>query len=225
MASCGTCARKTCDEPVSRDPNVRYSQGDIYGLKESVYTPIYDILRSTFAALGGENDGWKRNQQSLDDVTNTLNVTRSGRPAIVMQDDGDDPSGLMVCIATTYSGEKISNLPFIFQHFSLDMASIGNVPPEDHVHALPEWDRKNAYIIAWQFRSTAIREGIWTTHADGKEVNQVLGKDAMEFLHMECERKREEWKEMCKDPAMAAKLETELRVSVPTHVQTDSTDP
>nr|VWP01475.1 Mitogen-activated protein kinase kinase kinase [Ganoderma boninense] len=217
MASCNICARETCDVPVTSDPNVKYSQGDVYSLKESVYTPIYHILGSTFAALAGKSATLKRNQQSLYDLTRTPDVIRSGRPAVIMEDDdGDNPLGPMVCVATTYSGQDISKLPLIFRHFSIPVASNGQITSGHHIHALPEWDRENAYIIAWQFRSTATREFIWTAQADGEpeEVPQVLGKDAMEFLHTECERRRDEWKEMCRDPKVAAKLEAELRKHV-----------
>nr|VWP01480.1 Bromo domain-containing protein [Ganoderma boninense] len=94
MASCSICARETCDAPMPRDPNVKYSQGDFYSLRESVYTPIYDILRSTFSALGSESDAWKRNQHSFEALTSVPNVIKDGRPAVVMQDEDDNPQGL-----------------------------------------------------------------------------------------------------------------------------------
>ncbi len=217
MASCGICARGTCDVPLARDSNVKYSEGDVYSLRESVYTPIHDILRCTFSQLGGESDALKRNQHSFDDLKSASNFIKGGRPAIVMEDANDNHLGLMVCVATTYSGEDISKLPRIFRHFSIPVAYNGHITPDHlcHLHAVPEWDRQNAYIIAWQFQSTATCEGIWTVHTDGKPTNvpQVLGKDAMEFLVTECDRRREEWHEMCRIPEMAAALEAELRVS------------
>ncbi|KAM5537902.1 hypothetical protein V8D89_008378 [Ganoderma adspersum] len=216
MASCGICARKTCDEPMPRDSGFHYCQGDVYGLRESVYTPIYDILVHTFSQLGGESDALKRSQRSFDEFTSVPNGIRGGRPAVIMKDDDDNRPGLMVCVATTYDGEDISKLPRIFQHFSIRIASHDNVPPEDHVHALPGWDRQNAYIIAWPFQSTATLESVWTTQANDetKKVRQVLGRDAMEFLVTECTKRKEKWEKMCEDPRVALELEAELRQHV-----------
>ncbi|PIL33723.1 hypothetical protein GSI_04348 [Ganoderma sinense ZZ0214-1] len=213
MASCSFCARETCDVPLERDTNFKYSQGDIYGLKESVYTPIYDILVQTFSNLTGESDALKRSQQSLNWLTRVPNVIKDCRPAVVMRDDDDNRLGLTVCVATTYGDEDISNLPFIFRHFSIPFALNGQSSSEHHVHALPECDRKNAYIFAWQFRSKATRDGLWSVHADGEpeKVPQVLGRDAMEFLVKESARRKEEWENMCKDPGVAAEFETQLR--------------
>ena len=92
MDFCGTCARETCDVPTSRDPNSKYAQGDVYGLRESVYTPIYDILQHTFSKAGGNTDALKRAQRSFNDVTSVPRATRSIRPAIIME-EGDDDNG------------------------------------------------------------------------------------------------------------------------------------
>ena len=212
---------------MSRDSGFQYCQGDVYGLRESVYTPIYDILVHTFSRLGGESDAFRRSQRSFDEVTNVPNFIRGGRPAVIMKDDDDNRLGLMVCVATTYKGVDISKLPRIFQHFSITLTPNDNIPLEDHVHALPGWDRQNAYIIAWPFQSTATLEDAWTAQADeeSKTVSQVLGKGAMEFLVTECTKRKEQWEKMCADPQMALELEAELRVSVATHAQTDLTDP
>lgn len=228
MASCGTCARETHDEPVIRDPNFKYIQGDVYSLKESVYTPIYDILLHTFSKLDDQSDALRRTQQSLDKLTRTI---KGGRPAVIMKDGGDDRQGLMVCVATTYKGEDISKLPLIFRHFSIfiEPNHLPSPSPDhtSHIHALPEWDKENAYIIAWRFPSKATRECVWTAQADGdsKEVRQVFGRHAMEYLVAECTKRKEQWEEMCKDPAMALKLESELRVSAARSIQVDSADP
>ena len=94
-----------------RDSGFQYPQGDVYSLRESVYTPIYDILRHTFTRLSSESDALKRAQQSFNEVTRIPNAIRGGRPAVIMEDDDDNTSGLMVCVATTFKGVDISTLP------------------------------------------------------------------------------------------------------------------
>lgn len=229
MASCGTCARGTCDVPLARDTTVEYHQGDVYSLQESVYTPIYDILVHTFSRLGDKSDTSKRSQRSLNDFKGVPNHIRGGRPAVIMEDDdGDNPLGLMVCVATTYSGEPISKLPHIFQHFSIEIAP-NHRPSTDrlcHLHGLPEWDRENAWLIGWPFRSTATCEGAWTSKPDGQGDPQVFGMEAMKFLAAECRKRWKDWWDMCeKDPGLPAVFEAELRVSAAKHVQDDFTDP
>ena len=133
----------------------------------------------------------------------------------------------MLCVATTYKGVDISKLPRIIQHFSISLVSNGGIALQPHVHALPEWDRQNAYIIAWQFQSKATLEDAWTAQADeeSEKVLQVLGKGAMEFLVTECTKRKEQWEKMCADPQMALELEAELRVSAAANTLTDSTNP
>ena len=197
---------------------MKYSIGDVYSLKESVYTAIYDIFRSTF---GEGSEAFNRSCDSLQDLTRSPDVIKEGRPAIIMKDDinGDNPLGLLVCLATTYSGEDISNLPSVFQHFSIPIAPNMWHGHGDHVHGLPEWEKPNAFVIGWQFRSKATREGVWMTQADGEEVPQVLGKEAMRFLVAECKRRRETWLEMCKNLVTATALEAEVNVSATTDVK------
>ncbi|PIL33729.1 hypothetical protein GSI_04354 [Ganoderma sinense ZZ0214-1] len=213
MTSCGICARETCDAPLERDTNFKYSQGDIYGLKVSIYTPIYDILVHTFSSLPGESDTLKRNKKLLEALSRFYNVEKGSRPAVIMKDDDDNRLGLMVCVATTYGKEEISNLPFIFRHFSIPLALNGQSSSEHHVHTLPESGKENAYIIAWPFQTTAAVDGTWTAQADegSEKVPQVLGRDAMKFLVKECARRKEEWEEMCEDPEVAVKAEGQLR--------------
>ncbi|KAI1790360.1 hypothetical protein LXA43DRAFT_891186 [Ganoderma leucocontextum] len=218
MATSVGCSRKTCDLPISRDSNAKYIQGDVYSLKESVYTPIYDILQQTFPNLGA---AYARSQQSFNDITTTPDVIANPRPAIIMLDQDDDRRGLMVCLATTYSGKDLSELPRIFRHFSIPIAPHDHSCPGhlDHLHSLPEWGKENAWIIAWSFPSTATRDRVWSKAVDGGRVPWVFGRDAMRFLRTECDRKLEEWKRMCEDPELAAALEAELRVSATTYIQ------
>ena len=211
-----------------RDSGFQYPQGDVYSLRESVYTPIYDILRHTFTRLSSESDALKRAQQSFNEVTRIPNAIRGGRPAVIMEDDDDNTSGLMVCVATTFKGVDISTLPLIFRHFAIHLSPNGDISLDhsSHIHALPEWDRQNAYIIAWQFRSTATLEGAWTTQAgEEPETRQVLGKGAIELLVTECNKRKEKREKMCEDPKVALELEAELRVSAAAHTQTNLTDP
>ncbi len=204
---------------MSRDSNAKYIRGDVYSLRESVYSPICDILQCTYAELSGVSDTRNRKQHSSNNLSTTTDVIRGGRPAVIMKDDEDNRLGLMICVATTYGGEDISKLTRIFQHFSIPMAPNSHILGDYlcHIHALPEWDRSNAWLIAWPFPSTATCEGIWTIQPDGEECPQVLGRNAMEFLKTEINRRREEWQEMCKDPVLAAALETDLRVSTTPH--------
>ncbi len=216
MASCGICLREAYDVPIPRDPNVAYAQGDVYGLKESVYTPIHDILQRTF---GTGNPAYERSRKSFSDITSTADVIDNPRPAIIMDDqDDDEGEGLMVCLVTTYSNKDISELPRIFRHFSIAIASNDKMWHGyfDHLHALPEWGRENAYVIAWDFLSKATRDGAWTAQVDGKKVPQVIGRDGMSFLRVEINRRWEDWQVMCKDTKLAGKLEAELRVSAQT---------
>ena len=121
------------------------------------------------------------------------------------------------------SSRIASTLPLIFRHFAIHLLPNGDISPDhpSHIHALPEWDRQNAYIIAWQFRSTATLEGAWTTQAgEEPETRQVLGKAAIELLITECNKRKEKWEEMCEDPKVALELEAELRVSVAPHTPT-----
>ncbi|KAI1790358.1 hypothetical protein LXA43DRAFT_865268, partial [Ganoderma leucocontextum] len=193
--------------------SAKYTRGDVYGLKESVYTPIYDILQESFPQHGAGSDAFRRSQQSFRDITTTPDVIVNPRPAIIMQDKDDDRGSLMVCLATRYEGEDISKLPLIFRHFSIPIAPHDHISPGhlSHLHSYPEWGRNNAWIIARPFPSNATRGCVWDTQIDGEEVPYVFGEDAMGFLEEECDRKREEWISMCKDRKLAAKFEAELR--------------
>ena len=221
MACCGICARETCDTPLSRDPNVKYSKGDVYSIRDSIYTPINEILMKTF---GAGTPAFNRSSQSLKGLTSRSDVIRDGRPAVITKDQDDDGQGVWVCLATTYSGEEFSKLPFIFRHFSIPIAPNMGHGLLNHLHGLPEWEKENAYVIMWPFQSKATREGLWTVRIDGEEVPQVLGKEAMEFLIAECERKSEEWWEICEDRKVATEHEAELRVSTTTHAQMNLTN-
>lgn len=217
MATCGICTGEVHDEPMPRDPNDKFTQGDVYGLKESVYTPIYDILRESFPQYGVGSSAHRRSRQSLLDLTKVPDVISDPRPAIIMEDkEEDDGGGLLVCLATRYDQTDISKLPRIFRHFSIPISPNHHMWQGylDHLHSLPEWGKENAWIIARPFKSTATRDRPWSKAVGGgKRVPWVFGRDAMKFLRTEYARRLDEWQEMCRDPVVAAELEAELRVS------------
>ena len=112
VASCNTCAREACEVPMPRDPDDTFTQGDVWGMNESIYTAIHGILVESFPKHSAT---YKRPNQSLLDLVRVSNVIRDPRPAIAMEDlEDDDGAGVQVCLATRYEGKDISELPCIF---------------------------------------------------------------------------------------------------------------
>lgn len=227
MATCGICIHETCDEPIPRDPNDKYTQGDVWGLYESVYRPIYDALLQSLSQHDPGSEAYNRCNQSFLDLTSAPDVISNPRPAIVMESqEDDDGEGLMVCLATRYEETDISELPRIFQHFSIPIAPNHHMchGSLDHLHSLPEWGKDNAYLIVRPFQSRATVDRPWSKTVDGERVHWVLGRDTMRFLRAEIDRKRDEWQEMAKDSELLAELEAEVRVSTTMLIQVDLAD-
>ena len=192
--------------------------GDVYTINESVCTPIYDILRQSNL----ERAQFAQSQASFHSVCNRRLATRhqDGRPCILMDYYREPPTqrmGHKVCLVTTYSGQHISTLPRIFKEFSIPVSQHYAVKSEsgEHVHSLPPWNRKDAWIIAWIFVTRRPLLGrVRTKYEAGRpQEDIVFGDAAMEYLNIACDRRREEWLKKCQNPKFAGPYAKEFFVS------------
>ena len=198
--------------------------GDVRSVKESVFTPCYEILKSSISNLPSS----LRNHaaRSSDNLTSELcEATRSLRPCIVVKGgiiESDGKTTASICLTTTFNRDPISAMPRIFDHFCVPISPHELIPAnryrEQHVHSMPqEWPRDNGWVIAWPMKISRPIGGPWVEKVNGESQTDgpewFFGKRAVALLRHECIRKRTEWLEKCKDPDTACALAEEVYVS------------
>ena len=222
--TCHNCSAGTLDIPLYQ-PALHAQKGDVCCTWDSVYSPIWEILgmedndsqlfrsfnysRATFSSLASSG------------VSSRVTKGRSTpRPCVVLKSDRKGATLIStICLMTTYDATPITQMPYIFQHFSL--AVFPNVSPslratDGHIHILPPWTNSNQWIIAYPFNSkrTEYRKELrrWRNTHDGRD-NFRLGRLAFAQLIERCELNLASWQQLCvADPGFNDRNKAELEV-------------
>ncbi|KAI0740874.1 hypothetical protein C8Q76DRAFT_853153 [Earliella scabrosa] len=195
------------DAPVPRGPGIR--KGDVYKIEESIYTPIYDIL--SHESSNPDRATWRDSRQTFHDIVQKMHATYKRRPCIMMKHDPDPPTvrkGRKLCLTTTLEGERIENLPRIFLEFCVPIAPSYAISGDEaaHVHSLPEWDRENAWVIAWMFTSRRALLGDSPDPNCVTRQERVFGSKAMNDLKDECQKRLRAWYDKCRNDQSVSRL-------------------
>ena len=205
------------------DPNLLVA-GDVRTIQESIFTPIYDILKNPISNLPRSLHSLA--EQSSASITSLLlDATSRRRPCIVLEEGVIKPDGTAtvgICLTTTFNKDSIAAMPRIFQHFCVPISPHNLVANgryrEPHVHSMPyEWPRNNGWVIAWCLQSTRKIEEPWVEKVNGKRQiggpEWFFGRQAVALLLDECTRRRDDWYDTCKNPGLACALAKEVYVS------------
>ncbi|KAI0690782.1 hypothetical protein C8T65DRAFT_745688 [Cerioporus squamosus] len=195
------------DEP-RMNPSTQVRAGDVYTVRESVFTPIYDFLRGCL-----EGDLQAQATAAYHAKLRVQNYKR--RPCILMRDYSQSPTAQTtrrMCLSTTLESHPITSLPRIFKDFCIPIYS-DTCLSDEHIHALPEWEAKQGWIIAIPFDSSRRLLGQWGAEYAGTPARtRVFGKKAMSYLKKNCVDRREVWLQKCrKNPAYAREHFKECR--------------
>lgn len=216
MTSCG-CAHLPEGDTQTRTGQI--SPGDVFAIRESVYTPIYDILRQNFSNLG--RPLWSRSVESYHDILQKDRATEKwGRPCIMMDPEPRYDKTVCIprrmCIIASFEGKQITDLPEIFQEFCMPLyCDDAPVEGSDHLHSTPGWT-KRAWVICWVFHSNRRLISRWgrdPKHPERPTQTWVFGDTAMRLLEEKISEKTVEWQRKCKHQGVGDRLAAECLVS------------
>ena len=204
------CPYDSHEDEIRAVPGVQVRAGDVYTVRESVFTPIYDLLRGCL-------DGDLQAQATAAYHAKLRVQTYKRRPCILMQDYPEPATTQMtrsMCLSGTLEKCPISSLPSVFQHFCIPI--FPHPTTEDHIHSLPQWEGKDGWIIAIPFKSSRRLLEQWGAEHKGMPARtRAFGVNAMDYLKNMCVDKRVEWVKRCRlNPAYARDRFKECRVSV-----------
>ena len=204
------CPYDSHEDEIRAVPGVQVRAGDVYTVRESVFTPIYDLLRGCL-----DGDLQVQATAAYHDKLRMQNHKR--RPCILMQDYANSAATQMtrsMCLSGTLEKCPISSLPSVFQHFCIPI--FPHPTAEEHIHSLPQWEGKDGWIIAIPFDSSRRLLEQWGAEHKGMPARtRAFGVKAINYLKKTCIEKRAEWVMRCRlDPAYARERFKECRVSV-----------
>lgn len=149
-----------------------YRIGDIIIIRDSVHAPI-DAL-SSGSAYAPIDAAFSGVSQTILQAATALPDTSEckARPGIVVDKDWRNrplgrepwPEKVMVCLLTSYGGIHTSKfLPAILKEFFAVPVSrhCETITSDFHLHTYPEWQKENAWLIAYPFTSTGEVLGRW----------------------------------------------------------------
>lgn len=229
-----------------------YFAGEVFSIRESVFTPIENIFASPeVSSLAGSE--LLRSQESLLSLCTRRESTLKLRPGILTKDILNplhNPRGAVVCLMATFEGTPMEELPYVLRYFCCPVFANGAADyTKAHFHCIPRWSKPSTWIIAWPFETKraletrwftpeewAKRRGQWTpgswdeeAAADGSEgakrIGMAFGPESTDELRDHCYQLRTSWKRQCKkDSLFALEHEKEYRVRhiLPLHVLTHS---
>ncbi len=211
-----TMAQHLCPYISQRDelnlaPGMQVRAGDVYTVRESVFTPIYDLLRNCL-------EGDLRSQASQAYHAKVTEQRFKRRPCILMQDypaSSTTPQARRLCLVGTLEHQPISCLPRIFREFCIPVFP-HTCAFDDHIHSSPEWEPTDTWVVAIPFDSSRRLLGKWRDeHAGIPARTRAFGTEAMLYLKDRSMEKRAEWIMKCRqDPAFAREHFKECRVSL-----------
>ncbi|TFK84694.1 hypothetical protein K466DRAFT_588711 [Polyporus arcularius HHB13444] len=189
-------------------PGMQVRAGDVYTVRESVFTPIYDLLRNCL-------EGDLRSQASQAYHAKVTEQRFKRRPCIVMQDypaSSTTPQARRLCLVGTLEHQPISCLPRIFREFCIPVFP-HTCAFDDHLHSSPEWEPTDAWVVAIPFDSSRRLLGKWRDEYAGIPARtRAFGTEAMLYLKDRSMEKRAQWIMKCRqDPAFAREHFKECR--------------
>lgn len=218
---CSTCINATSTDDY-RPTQHSLNYGDVYSSKDSIYGVVMDVLK-------GFNEPFSSPSIETKSTTMQSRVSsglRSPRPCVLLQPASMRARSTWVCLMATYRKSRdLQGLPPVFRHFSLPvypnpvmLERLG-----DHVHSIPEWNRSDQWIFAYEYESQRVeRQKRWRARAVGERSYYVFGKQAMEHIVSRCHLNSRTWLERCEaDPAWAAEQERLVKVA---SVHSDTTN-
>lgn len=184
--------------------------GDVYTVRESIFTPIYDLLRGCL-----DGDLQVQANAAYHSKLRVQNYKR--RPCVLMEDYPQAPQTQMtrrMCLSTTLESHPISALPSIFEDFCIPIYT-RTCTSDEHLHSLPEWEGKSGWIIAIVFDSPRRLLGQWgEAYGEMPARKRAFGTKAMDYLKKSCAEKYVEWMRKCRqNPAYVRECFKECRVS------------
>ncbi|KAI0629530.1 hypothetical protein C8Q77DRAFT_292081 [Trametes polyzona] len=219
---CAVCEGGKSDYLRFPESSRRYFTGEVFQIKDSVWTPIEHALASVASLLRLSDAARNRSEQSLQSLMDRDHATRKDpRPCIVMADIFNSREGSKrpyVCLMATFDGTPIDEMPRIMRFFCVPVTPHDLFSPDIHLHSLPEWPTANGWIIAYPYWATRPLGGRWRAPNAGEaRKGMAFGVLAMKELEQTCTAKHEAWKDMCRrNPVLANEYEREYRLHLRT---------
>ena len=189
--------------------------GRVYGSMDSVYAPIWVFFR----------DMRRTHKHYLPSEASTsigLRAQRgresNARPCILLRPHPElGVNCASVYLMATYTNTPLSEMPLVFQHFSIAVHTLPHAEsttPQDHLHSMPEWSGVAVqWVIALEYNTRTLLPGQPWSAPNGQQY--IFGGQAMEYLMKCSDQKRQSWQTMCqKDGTFLAAQVFQLKVSM-----------
>ncbi|KAI9059913.1 hypothetical protein FKP32DRAFT_1735103 [Trametes sanguinea] len=199
--------------------------GHVYQIRESVRTPIEQLLIDSCTNLDPDSLTFNASAQSLSYLSSQRSFrSRKCRPCIIAGEGRQkwgrlSEGGLAtpdICLMATFEGTDISKMPFIFQHFCIPVFpndAIQEGTPPFFIRSEPiNWMKQNVWVIGWLFQSTHRLQGRW--RARERPYDRGFSQDVMRSLVRECESRKDAWREICRDKNVAITYANQYKASV-----------
>ncbi|KAI0774863.1 hypothetical protein BD413DRAFT_537228 [Trametes elegans] len=216
--ACQRC-RKPPTKPYTPHPQANYYQaGDICSTYESTSTPVYEVLSAksprsrsfigSFPWKSSQSGCWTSSKPSTSETFTEVGrdgAPRNPRPCVVLQRTRvklDKPRTVSICLLATFEGTvAIEELPAVLKHFAIpihphSLASSGVT----HIHVAPDWHKKDTWLIAIDFDSSARMKGRWEDRCPESRLaggSYQLPVDELARLNILCNQRRNSWNTMC----------------------------
>ncbi|KAH9933800.1 uncharacterized protein B0H18DRAFT_982093 [Fomitopsis serialis] len=203
--------------------------GDIYGVLQSVKTPIRLILARSLGFDPGDGasvvtanspfGSARAVSRAAPSWASTVPGAGKIRPCIIRNTAPAPKAMTNVYLMATYNDKPFDELPKIYQHFSL--AVYPNQEHAVHLHTQPEWQGKEVqWVIAYRFPIMFGKENTrwtntWVQHPGNCYLtsHHRIGEDMLEWLNSVADRKMDEWQRMCtKDPRLISQMFKDCRI-------------
>ncbi|KAI0774870.1 hypothetical protein BD413DRAFT_307477 [Trametes elegans] len=205
------------------DPKAtHYKAGEICSIYESTSTPVYEVLmerppgsQSFIGSLPWKSSrsvGWSATKSSISGRSvgsgkgsRSDGPSRNPRPCVILQRSpivAEQPRTLSICLMATFDGTvETKSLPTVLKHFAIPVHPHPQVRPGlAHAHVAPDWHKRDAWILAIRFKSSADLQGRWE---DRRPRSRDMGgsyqlpSDELARLNILCNQRRSSWSVMC----------------------------
>ncbi|KAH9889338.1 hypothetical protein C8Q73DRAFT_707197 [Cubamyces lactineus] len=115
------------------------------------------------------------------------------------------PNGCSICLmATFHRAGTLEALPEILQRYCVPVSPHDLVLPDStHIHITPEWYLRNAWVIAYQYKTSGRILGRWENRRSQRprESSYMLDIRTQRQLEAICEQRIIQWEAICaQDP-------------------------
>lgn len=168
--------------------------GAIYTTHDSVYAPIFELIRQK-----GGAEFMESHCPSISSLATRASMGTAGKPRPCIDMEGSahqigNLSELKICMMATFEGDPFEHLPIIIQHFTVPMfpndgASYNPTHQASKLATYPAWHRTNQWVIACTMKTRPHRlAGKFRVRCGyGKQPNNIaLTSDSLERLNELC---------------------------------------